>query len=402
MRRSTTTHAPRSKPQRLRASSAINLVFDRLTTPTIRVGRWVRPAHGTLGVVGFLVAVVLGEALARERGLSSVTQTVVVAVCVASAYGVALGTKIVTGEERHRYLHYEIAFLVTVPVALWLLNERVLPYLDIALVGVGTVLAFGRLGCLMAGCCHGRPAGWGARYGEAHVATGLEPELAGVRLLPVQLFEAMLVFGVLAVGVALIVSRAPPGSAATWYVMSYGIGRFGLEYLRGDSARSYLGPFSWVQWTVLAIAATTVALEAIRAVPFTLWHVVALGAIAGVVLVTLLDRRRPADLWHPRHLRELAGILKRLDGDDGSADRLETTSLGMSVSAGRLEQNGFPVRLVTVSVADRPMTDRLKRRLARLIVRLEGAPPSYEVLDGRRGVMHVIVARGPAKSEIAV
>jgi hypothetical protein len=352
------------------------------------VGRRRLPAHGSLGLAGFAVALVLDLVLTAAMGLSAWVAALVVVICAGTSFGVAMATKIVTGEERHRYLHYEIAFLVTVPATLWLLGQPALPYLDIALMGVGTVLAFGRLGCLMAGCCHGKPAACGPCYREAHLSHGFAPELAFVRLFPVQLLEAVLVLALVAVGVAMIASGAPAGSATTWYVMGYGVLRFALEYVRGDSVRSYLGPFSWVQWTVLAVAAATVLLEATGALPFVAWHAVALGVMAGIVLVTLV--RRPAmGLRHPQHLRELAAIVR----GDATGTRVRTTSLGVSVTAGVLERGASRPDHYSLSQASPGLSERDGAMLARLVARLAGAP-EFETVRRRSGVVHVVVRRG--------
>ena len=36
--------------------------------------------------------------------------------------------------------------------------RRPSPYLDATALGLGAFLACGRVGCTLAGCCHGRPA----------------------------------------------------------------------------------------------------------------------------------------------------------------------------------------------------------------------------------------------------
>jgi hypothetical protein len=343
------------------------------------VGRWTLPAHGTLGLVGFALAVALHLALTRAQGLSLAVAAVLVPVGALTSFGVALGTKVVTGEESHRYLHHEIAFLITFPLTLWLLGEPVLRYLDTVLLGLGTVLGFGRLGCLMAGCCHGKPAGWGVCYRERHVAWGFPPELAFVRLFPVQLLEAGLVLGLVAVGAVLVLSDAAAGTAAGMYVVGYGVIRFALEYLRGDSVRAYWRGFSHVQWTLLAITGATVALEAAGALPFALWHALAL---AGMVVAMLLTRRSTG-LRAAKHVHELAAIVRRVDASPAAEVRVHTSSLGVSVSGGVTERDGVLVRHYSLSHAD--------AALATLVGRLAGAPDGGEIVRGGHGVVHVLV-----------
>lgn len=348
--------------------------------PTVHLAGRSWPAYGAWGAAGFALAIVLHLALTREQGLALVTAALLIPVGAATSFAVALGTKIVTGEERHRYLHHEIAFLVTFPLALWLAGAPVLAHLDTVLLGLGTVLGFGRVGCLMAGCCHGKPAAFGPRYGDEHVAGGFSPELAGVRLFPVQLVEAVLVLGLVAAGVVAVVAGAPAGTAAGLYVVGYGAIRFALEYLRGDSVRAYWRGFSHVQWTLLAVTAVTIALEAAGALPFVLWHVLAL---AGMVVAMLATRGRTG-IGHPRHLAELASAV-RLVESSGEL-RVRTTSLGVSVSGGVIERDGAPVRHYSVSRAHGAVNG-----LATLIGRLGGAPGGGEALAGGQGVVHVLL-----------
>ena len=56
-------------------------------------------------------------------------------------------------------------------VLLSLLDAPVLSYLDVTVLSLGLFLAWGRLGCLMAGCCHGRPQNWGVRYKGRNMLT---------------------------------------------------------------------------------------------------------------------------------------------------------------------------------------------------------------------------------------
>ena len=349
-------------------------------TPRVRLAGRSWPAYGAWGAAGFAVAIALHLALTWEQGLSLVTAALLVPIGALTSLAVAIGTAVVTGEQSHRYLHHEIAFLITFPLALWLLSAPVLPHLDTVLLGLGVVLGFGRVGCLMAGCCHGKPAAWGPRYGAAHVADGFPPELAQVRLFPVQLVEAVLVLGLVAAGSVAVVAGAPPGTAAGLYVVGYGAIRFALEFLRGDRVRAYWHGFSHVQWTLLAVTAATVTLEAAGAVPFVLWHAVAL---AGMVAAMLLTRGRRS-VTDPRHLAELAAAV-RSAASTGEV-RVQTTSLGVSVSGGLVERDGALVRHYSVSRSPGAVNG-----VATLVGRLGGAPGGGEVVAGGHGVVHVLV-----------
>lgn len=90
--------------------------------------------------------------------------------------------------------------------------------------------AIGRIGCFLGGCCYGRPVdpAWGVVYPEESLpfsAYGAAP------LFPVQLYEAGWLF-VVFIGVITVVRR---GCRAGVSLMAMGMGRFALEFLRGDS-----------------------------------------------------------------------------------------------------------------------------------------------------------------------
>ncbi len=96
---------------------------------------------------------------------------------------------------------------------------------DIAVCSVSAAHALGRVGCLMAGCCHGKVT-------EAWF--GIEMLIDGrwQRAIPIQLFEAVFL---LALFVCLVIRVAcKKGYCLELYMCGYGVWRFWIEYLRGD------------------------------------------------------------------------------------------------------------------------------------------------------------------------
>src|SRR5262249_7343149 len=159
------------------------------------------------------------------------------------------------------YYHHEIAVMLAAMALLWLTSEPLLPFLDITILGIGAFLACGRIGCLMVGCCHGRPHHWGIRYKPEHAVAGFTPYYVGIVLFPIQLVESLWVAGVVIVGVLLIVNGSPAGSALAWYVVAYDLGRFFFEFMRGDPDRPYLWCFSQPQWISIVLMAFVVVAE---------------------------------------------------------------------------------------------------------------------------------------------
>ena len=97
-----------------------------------------------------------------------------------------------------------------------------------------------RFGCLLAGCCYGVRASWGIK-------------LYGVTRLPSPLFESALCLIILAVLLVWKPERKRPGILLPLYLATYSVGRFFLEYFRGDRSRGAFLMFSTSQWIALVV-----------------------------------------------------------------------------------------------------------------------------------------------------
>ena len=106
---------------------------------------------------------------------------------------------------------------------------------DLAPACITVAHGFGRIGCLMAGCCHGAPTD--AWYG-IYMAS------AGCRVVPVQLFEALFLFAL--TGVLLFLMKHGLRHQMPAYMLNYGAWRFLIEYARaddrGETIVSFLSP----------------------------------------------------------------------------------------------------------------------------------------------------------------
>ena len=98
--------------------------------------------------------------------------------------------------------------------------------------------ALGRLGCLFAGCCFGRPTGlpWGLVFTNPRALAPL-----GIPLHPTQIYE----FGFLSLAGIFLLKRysllkrsgRPDGTLFADYLTLYSAGRFAIEFFRGDDPR---------------------------------------------------------------------------------------------------------------------------------------------------------------------
>lgn len=115
--------------------------------------------------------------------------------------------------------------------------------------------AFGRIGCFMAGCCHG------IEYDGIFSVT-FEKAIAapnGVPLLPIQLFEAAGNFALAAVLTVLFLRNAKL-SLAGLYLVCYAVMRFTLEFFRGDALRGSALAFSTSQWISMLVLVAGIVL----------------------------------------------------------------------------------------------------------------------------------------------
>ena len=124
---------------------------------------------------------------------------------------------------------------------------------DILAVALPLGHAFGRLGCFMNGCCWGRPShAWYAVRFPATSFCGPDP------VIPTQLFEAAALLALFAV--LYLVYRRFRRYTAALYLMSYGVLRFGLEFLRADDRPDLWGLSSAQLVSLVGLAAGAVFL----------------------------------------------------------------------------------------------------------------------------------------------
>lgn len=148
-----------------------------------------------------------------------------------------------------------------------------LPAADCGAVGIAIGQAVGRIGCLMEGCCYGRPTTlpWGLAFTSP--AASVEPELRGIPLHPTQLYE---IAGDAAAAAVLIGWVLPRIRAGRWrygtaffgYLLFYSVLRFAVEFLRGDDRGAFLWPIlspsQWVSLFVGLAAATALWRRGVR------------------------------------------------------------------------------------------------------------------------------------------
>ena len=158
-------------------------------------------------------------------------------------------------------------------VAFWYIRRHKLPFwttCDMFAPGIALGHVIGRLGCLMAGCCYGRPADvpWAVTFTDPFAAANVGTPL-NVPLHPTQVYEAGAELIIL---IFLLVTerkgRTYPGRTFWGYMLLYAVSRFIIEFYRADE-RGFVMGLSTSQFISVVLA------------PLSLLHAVLPAAPAG-------------------------------------------------------------------------------------------------------------------------
>ncbi len=119
-----------------------------------------------------------------------------------------------------------------------------LRYLDAAVPSIALAQGFGRIGCFLAGCCYGMPTDsvFSITFTHSHYAPN------NIALFPSQLVSSAFNFIHFFVLCALSKKNKTPGKIGAFYLIFYGIGRFVIEFFRGDLERGSVGSLSTSQF----------------------------------------------------------------------------------------------------------------------------------------------------------
>ncbi|MEY8356850.1 prolipoprotein diacylglyceryl transferase [Lachnospiraceae bacterium 54-53] len=126
-----------------------------------------------------------------------------------------------------------------------------LDYLDLVVPSIALAQGFGRIGCLLAGCCYGQ---------EFHGPLSLTFQRSrfapnGIPLFPTQIVSSALDFLNFFVLCALAGKNKKPGRISAFYMIFYSTGRFLMEFYRGDLIRGAVGSLSTSQFISVFVAA---------------------------------------------------------------------------------------------------------------------------------------------------
>ncbi|MDB6111572.1 MAG: prolipoprotein diacylglyceryl transferase, partial [Pedosphaera sp.] len=107
---------------------------------------------------------------------------------------------------------------------------------DIMAPSIALGYVFGRIGCLMNGCCYGRACSmpWAITFPQGH-------ETTGVPVHPTQIYDSLLNLGFYLFLAWLYRRKKFDGQVFAAYLIGYALLRSFVEYFRGDYPVHYLG-----------------------------------------------------------------------------------------------------------------------------------------------------------------
>jgi phosphatidylglycerol:prolipoprotein diacylglycerol transferase len=222
------------------------------------IGDWPVYSYGVLLAAAYLAALQLAVVRARRLGIDG---TKIMDLGIYLIIAALVGAKLMLIAIDFRYFvnqPREILSLVraggvfyggliaALAVAIWLVRRydlRLWTTADLFAPGIALGHVIGRFGCLLAGCCYGRPTSvpWAITFTNPAAAANVGTPL-GVPLHPTQLYDAgaeLLILFVLLLTERR--GRTFAGRTFWLYVLLYGISRFIIEFYRGDDRGVILG-----------------------------------------------------------------------------------------------------------------------------------------------------------------
>ena len=235
-----------------------------------KIGPFTVYSYGVLLAVSYLIGLRLSMWRAKKRGLNpGRVLDLGIYIVIAALVGAKLLLLIVEFDQfksprdllnlaRLGGVFYG-GFLLAVAVAIWYINRHRMPLwttADVAAPGIALGHITGRLGCLAAGCCYGKPTDvpWAVVFtnplANANVGTPL-----GIPLHPTQLYEAGAALIILVVLFATERRGRPFAGRTFWlYMLLYAVSRFIIEIFRGDPRGTVWGLMSTSQFIAVVLA----------------------------------------------------------------------------------------------------------------------------------------------------
>lgn len=245
-----------------------------MRTDLFTIGKFTVHGYGFMIAIGFLLAILVAELRAKKYKLKDDT---IIDIAIIAGIGGFLGAKVL-------YIIVEFDTFIKNPLGVLgssgfvvyggiifgvlfnflycrLKHLNFLEYFDIVMPEIALAQGFGRLGCFLAGCCYGEETtSW---FSVVFPESSLFAP-SGVQLIPTQLISS--VFDFLNMVILIVIAHQfgytywknvrgedakrkhiASGDIGFIYFITYGVGRFIIEFFRGD-VRGSVGALSTSQF----------------------------------------------------------------------------------------------------------------------------------------------------------
>jgi len=202
--------------------------------------------YGLLVATGFLVAILLASSRAAKEGLDSQK---VLDLCFYVMVSALLGARLLYVIVEYRYfldspleifkfwkggLVFYGGLILGVLISLWYLKRNQMPMwktADLLAPSIALGQLIGRWGCFFAGCCYGKKTdvAWGITFTDPRSLAPLE-----ISLHPTQVYLSLNAVFIFMFLMWLSKRKVFDGQILWAYGILYSIGRFLIEYFRGD------------------------------------------------------------------------------------------------------------------------------------------------------------------------
>jgi protein-S-isoprenylcysteine O-methyltransferase Ste14 len=208
--------------------------------------------HGAWAALGGVTGVALASTLAGRDAFVWIVATTIVAIV-----GAAIWAQVVEGSSQLlRPFGYFGSVLGVLLIGIAAIVAGRDGWLLLAAMSTGGCLtvAFGRLRCLVQGCCHGHAvdAAWGIHYTHPRSRVVRLSTLGGVAVHPTPLYSALWALANGAVLVRLWMLQAPLPFIVGVALLLAGLGRFVEEHFRGEPQTAQFAMLRLYQWLAIA------------------------------------------------------------------------------------------------------------------------------------------------------
>ena len=238
----------------------------------LTIGPFTIHGYGVMVGLGILAAFIVSERQAKKVGMNADEASNLIFICLITGF---LGSKLLyILTNLQGFLQNPKAFLSADGWVVWggIIGGLVggwfwckfrkldfFAYFDLMIPVVALAQGFGRIGCFFAGCCYGKETdGFGVVFPSGSLAP------SGVKLIPTQLISSFGDFLLFYILYRIYNDPEHRNETGAWYLILYSVGRFLVEFLRGDEIRGTIMGLSTSQFISIFMFFAGVALLAVR------------------------------------------------------------------------------------------------------------------------------------------